>query len=1257
MLYSVQHQVYSIKMFLFADQLEYDEPMQEKVQRMAQFLLLFYVVAWLRAPVAEDAPANDLNLYQGGRLQRELEYVRSSLGEGAGSLHQIVVQTPREDDSSVLRAEALLAHYEAVKAASQVSVDMHDITWRLRDLCYAPGFPVYEEHLIDQIMKKLIPCSFVTPLDCFWEGSKLLGPEFPVHMPKMSSEIRWTNLDPEQLLSYMNSTFGSEFQFDTLQKYMKRAGITNGYQRRPCLNTSDPECPETASNRASGARLDIGAELTGGCYGFATKHMHWPEQLIVGGTEKNRTGHIVRAKALQTVIQLMGERNLYEYWADTYKTHSMDWSLATAKAILDAWQLKFTQEIQRHTGQHNRTRPFSISSFSMASLNSILRHFADLDLTRVGIGYGLMLVYGFFSLVRWSDPVRSQGGLGAAGVLLVTLSVTAGLGLCGLIGIPFNASTTQIIPFLALGLGVDDMFLMAHTYSESDLSCTPVQDRVGEVLRRAGVSVLLTSLCNVMAFLSAAILPIPALRSFSLQACILVVFNVLSILLIFPAMMSVDLRRRRARMFDIVCCWAEPGPEEGHAEPLESFSTQTQQPTKRATVAKASRTGEVTTFVSHGPELDVGAGGDSAPQPHLTRSVESLDSVASTRTLVRADERRPTTGAVFCPEGRRHCRRLGLQWLVERHYLDWLPRRPFKLAVLLASLAAAAAGVWGACQVQDGLDLTDMVPRHSDEYTFLDAQRRYFGFFNMFAVTQGNFEYPTNQQLLHEYHQAFTRVPRVIKNDDGGLPDFWLGMFRDWLLDLQKAFDHDWALGLIDQEQWSRNASEEGILAYKLLVQTGRVEYPIDKSQLPHVRLVEDGIINPKAFYNYLTAWASNDALAYTSSQAQLRPEPKQWLHVASDVELKIPKSQPLVYAQLPFYLNGMATTESIVETIEQVRSICRRFEERGLPNFPAGVPFTFWEQYVGLRFFLGLALLCVFVAVFLVISVVLMNAWAAGLVVLVIGLTVLQLFGVMGLLGLRLSAVPAVILIMSVGIGVEFTVHILLGYLTSLGSRTMRVQRSLEHMFRPVFHGAFSTFLGVLMLAFSEFDFIIRYFFCVLAALVVLGLVNGLVLLPVLLCWIGPPAEVRPTGEADVLPAPSPEPSPPRVRGPRVYRSSSLTKQPTKKLKPAPSQLSLSTITEESSGSQSGTSCRQEARTHDIVVEPQVVVETSYPPGGGERRPAGSDGALITTKVTATTHVKVEVHAPVTCADARRPRRRREAADSDSSNSSQSSS
>ena len=41
--------------------------------------------------------------------------------------------------------------------------------------------------------------------------------------------------------------------------------------------------------------------------------------------------------------------------------------------------------------------------------------------------------------------------------------------------------------------------------------------------------------------------------------------------------------------------------------------------------------------------------------------------------------------------------------------------------------------------------------------------------------------------------------------------------------------------------------------------------------------VLDDGTVNPAAFYNYLTAWKSNDALAYTSAQAQLRPIPKEW--------------------------------------------------------------------------------------------------------------------------------------------------------------------------------------------------------------------------------------------------------------------------------------------------------------------------------------------------------------------------------------------
>lgn len=77
--------------------------------------------------------------------------------------------------------------------------------------------------------------------------------------------------------------------------------------------------------------------------------------------------------------------------------------------------------------------------------------------------------------------------------------------------------------------------------------------------------------------------------------------------------------------------------------------------------------------------------------------------------------------------------------------------------------------------------------------------------------------------------------------------------------------------------------------------------------QVPRGRLVDAaGIVNAKGFYNYLSAWASNDALAYSASQGNLRPEPRQWVHSRQDVELRVPKSAPLAYAQMPFYLRSV---------------------------------------------------------------------------------------------------------------------------------------------------------------------------------------------------------------------------------------------------------------------------------------------------------------------------------------------------------------
>ena len=67
---------------------------------------------------------------------------------------------------------------------------------------------------------------------------------------KSNKRVKWTNLNPSTLLDEIKGLLVS-FPFKTLEDYMKRAGITNGYQSKPCLNPADPECPETAPNKQS----------------------------------------------------------------------------------------------------------------------------------------------------------------------------------------------------------------------------------------------------------------------------------------------------------------------------------------------------------------------------------------------------------------------------------------------------------------------------------------------------------------------------------------------------------------------------------------------------------------------------------------------------------------------------------------------------------------------------------------------------------------------------------------------------------------------------------------------------------------------------------------------------------------------------------------------------------------------------------------------------------------------------------------------
>ena len=97
------------------------------------------------------------------------------------------------------------------------------------------------------------------------------------------------------------------------------------------------------------------------------------------------------------------------------------------------------------------------------------------------------------------------------------------------------------------------------------------------------------------------------------------------------------------------------------------------------------------------------------------------------------------------------------------------------------------------------------------------------------------------------------------------------------------------------------------------------------------------------------------------------------------------------------------------------------------------------------------------------------------------------------------------VALAMSIGLLVDYVVHVLLRYYEISGSkRDEKVKEMLRTIGSSVLSGGLSTFLGVLPLAFSTSE-VMRTVFVCFVSMVSLGLAHGLILLPVLLSYFGP--------------------------------------------------------------------------------------------------------------------------------------------------------
>lgn len=130
--------------------------------------------------------------------------------------------------------------------------------------------------------------------------------------------------------------------------------------------------------------------------------------------------------------------------------------------------------------------------------------------------------------------------LGVAGPLM---AIGTAFGLLFLVGVPFN-SITFVMPFLIIGVGSDDVFIIIHAMRKTDKKKS-LEEQVAETMEEAGPSITVTSVTNILSFGIGIATSTPAISIFCLYTCTAITIDFVYQLTFFVAALVYEEERVR----------------------------------------------------------------------------------------------------------------------------------------------------------------------------------------------------------------------------------------------------------------------------------------------------------------------------------------------------------------------------------------------------------------------------------------------------------------------------------------------------------------------------------------------------------------------------------------------------------------------------------------------------------------------------------------------------------------------------------------
>ncbi|XP_032085519.1 NPC1-like intracellular cholesterol transporter 1 [Thamnophis elegans] len=679
------------------------------------------------------------------------------------------------------------------------------------------------------------------------------------------------------------------------------------------------------------------------------------------------------------------------------------------------WEKHFLEVVQEF--QKNHSEKYTIAYMAERSLEDEVSRTTWEDLPIFAISYLVIFIYITVALGDYSSCrnilVEAKLSLALGGIVVVLGAVLSSLGFYSFVGLPSSLIIIEVVPFLVLAVGADNIFIfvLGHQQSQPAPGETPEQ-HLGRTLGNVAPSMLLCSLSEVVCFFLGALTPMPAVQTFALSAALAVFFAFLLQMSLFVALMSLDIRRQKASRVDLCCCLRVPECE----------------PVKR-------RDGLLRTFMR------------KIYTPLLLGS-----------SVVRV------------------------------------------LVVLLFTLLFCA-GIYLTFHIEVGLEQELAVPQ--DSYML-----KFFQFFNQyfmvgpptFFVATGGYNYSSvpgingicsssgcNDNSMMQKIQMATKFPEKYFL---AIPSTsWIDDFIDWLNPISRccrihSFGPNKGKFCPSTSNSLTCTFSKCMGSFQGILRPNREEFnkflPWFLQDMPNLKCPKGGL----GAYDTSVHLGSDGQVLASRFMAYHTPLRNSQEHTAA---LKVMRQ----------------LAADITATMREIPGTDPNFQV-----FPYTITYVFYEQYlmittVGL-INLALCLVPTFAVCYILLGLDLRSAFINLLTIIMI---IVDTVGAMNLWGISYNAVSLINLVTAVGISVEFVSHITFSF--AISKKPTKLERSREatiNMGSAVFAGVAMTNLpGIVVLAFAKAQIIQLFFFRLNLIITLLGMLHGLVFLPVILSYFGP--------------------------------------------------------------------------------------------------------------------------------------------------------